>query len=247
MMYIYSPVALWITRQRVARGLDISKRAMGTPGGFVSLVLLPIVVTMVLAGLWHGAGAQFVVFGLLHAAYLSVNHAWRVFRPRRPRGALHVPASHARPVVITYLCVIVGQVVFRAPSVPDTGQMLLSMLGAHGGGGEFPLPGGVIQQMGAIGEGLRTHGLFHMARWQDTWHALQSIGALALLYVIVWALPNTQQILIATAPALDAIKPGKPIFLCWQNSLPWAIAFGGATTLGLLSVGGTGEFLYFQF
>jgi hypothetical protein len=29
--------------------------------------------------------------------------------------------------------------------------------------------------------------------------------------------------------------------------LPWALAFGCAATLGLLSLGGTGEFVYFQF
>ena len=35
--------------------------------------------------------------------------------------------------------------------------------------------------------------------------------------------------------------------LRWQPSLRWASAFGGAATLALLSIGGTGEFLYFQF
>ncbi|MBL8463808.1 MAG: MBOAT family protein, partial [Thauera sp.] len=34
-------------------------------------------VTMVLGGLWHGAGWTFVVWGALHGFYLMVNHAWR--------------------------------------------------------------------------------------------------------------------------------------------------------------------------
>jgi hypothetical protein len=35
--------------------------------------------------------------------------------------------------------------------------------------------------------------------------------------------------------------------LCWRPTTRWALAFGCAATLGLLSIGGTGEFLYFQF
>ena len=34
---------------------------------------------MGLAGIWHGAGLQYLIFGLMHAAYLSINHAWRIF------------------------------------------------------------------------------------------------------------------------------------------------------------------------
>ena len=55
---------------------------------------------------------------------------------------------------------------------------------------------------------------------------------LAGLYAIVWGAPTTQALM---AP---------PFF---RPTLPWAAAFGAAATLGVLSIGGTGEFLYFQF
>ena len=36
-----------------------------------------LLVTMLLGGLWHGAGWTFVIWGALHGAYLVINHGWR--------------------------------------------------------------------------------------------------------------------------------------------------------------------------
>ena len=40
-------------------------------------------VTMLLAGLWHGAGCAFIISGGLHRTYLCVNHAWSAFARNR--------------------------------------------------------------------------------------------------------------------------------------------------------------------
>ena len=47
---------------------------------FLLATALPVVATFVLAGLWHGAGWTFVVFGLIHGLALAVNHGWREAR-----------------------------------------------------------------------------------------------------------------------------------------------------------------------
>ena len=80
-LYLYNRIALAIVRSRTARGLRVTRKAQATIGGFLSIIVVPTFVTMTLIGVWHGAGLQFVVFGLLHAVYLSINHAWRIFRP----------------------------------------------------------------------------------------------------------------------------------------------------------------------
>jgi len=36
--------------------------------------------TMLLGGIWHGAGWTFVIWGMLHGTYLIINHAWRKIR-----------------------------------------------------------------------------------------------------------------------------------------------------------------------
>ncbi len=213
-LLVYNPIALAVTRRRVARGLPTNRRATATPRGFLQMVLLPTFITMALAGAWHGAGMQFLAFGMLHAIYLSVNHALRIFRPP-PIGAPPEPAlTHAGKVLVTYLAVLVGAIFFRAPSVASALNLLAGMLGAHGAGGAVPM---------------------------------LNVLWLAALYVFVWGLPNTQQIMVHAEPALGRILPGRPAWLQWQPSPVWAIATGLGALAGLLTLGGTSEFLYFQF
>ncbi len=89
--------------------------------------------TMLLGGLWHGAGWTFVIWGGLHGIYLAINHAWL----RVTRGAAW---SEARPArffgrALTLLAVVVGWVFFRAASAGDAVKILAGMAGARGIGG----------------------------------------------------------------------------------------------------------------
>jgi len=161
------------------------------------LLLGPLVATMVLAGLWHGVSLPYLAFGLLHAAFLAINHIWRALRPG---GRGQDRFSVVGRVVLTYLCVLVGSVVFRAPTLDVAGALLGGMIGLHAGG-------------------AYVHGALH-ALW------LAGLGG------IVWFMPNTQQILAHEG---------------WRPSWSWAVAAGCAATLGILSLGGTHEFVYFQF
>ncbi len=212
-LYLYNPIALGIARRRAARGLP-SGRRLGI-GGFGATVLFPTFVTMTAAGAWHGAGRTFLVFGLLHAAYLSANHAWRVFRRRRGKPATGRLAVFRR-VLVTYLCVLVGAVVFRADSLAAALEMLRGMLGVHASG----LPA------------------------ERTLTAARDWGLIALLATLALAAPNTQEIMRDYAPVLGRLaRAGR----AWRPSPGWAAAFGGVAALGLLAIGGAGEFLYFQF
>lgn len=40
-----------------------------------------LMLTMVLGGLWHGAGWTFVLWGSLHGSYLIINHGWHAIKP----------------------------------------------------------------------------------------------------------------------------------------------------------------------
>jgi alginate O-acetyltransferase complex protein AlgI len=247
MMYLYNPIAISVARWRLAHGRATSRAAFRTPGGFAAMVLLPVFATIVLAGIWHGAGAQFLVFGLLHAVYLSVNHAWRIFGPRRAGGVAPRFGAALGAGVLTYLCVLIGSVVFRAPSVGAAVALLGGMLGAHGVGPGFPVPASVAWQTGAIGAALHAHGAVVIGRWQETVHVLETILALVGLYLIVWLLPNTQQIFAEDVATIESVTSTRFTWLRWRSNLGWAVALGCATVIGLLSVGGTSEFLYFQF
>jgi len=86
-----------------------------------------LIATMILGGLWHGAGWTFVIWGALHGFYLIVNHAW----------AATGIAFHSRTAVIaswllTFIAVVIGWVFFRATSVPAALQIVAGMFGANG-------------------------------------------------------------------------------------------------------------------
>lgn len=126
MATLHTPMTMAAIRRRRARGLGTGRGDQRTVGGFTSMIAAPIAATMLLAGAWHGAGATFLVFGALHAAYLIANHAWRLLRPAAwPR----VPLA---AVALTHLAVIIAAVVFAAPDLPAAWALLAAMAGANG-------------------------------------------------------------------------------------------------------------------
>jgi alginate O-acetyltransferase complex protein AlgI len=86
--------------------------------------VLNLVVTMFLAGLWHGAAWTFVVWGLVHGFFLG-SHAVL-------RRAGWTPASAAVNRALTFLFVCAAFVIFRSPNLGVAGDVLSSMLGLHG-------------------------------------------------------------------------------------------------------------------
>jgi alginate O-acetyltransferase complex protein AlgI len=130
-LYIYNPLSMWINRWRAAAGKPNSRKALRTFSGFSALVALPTIMTMFIAGIWHGAGLQFLIFGTLHGLYLTTNHLWRIFRT--DKGALTRFVSWPPiSVALTFLAVLVGQVFFRAASIHDALQMLAGLSGLRG-------------------------------------------------------------------------------------------------------------------
>jgi D-alanyl-lipoteichoic acid acyltransferase DltB (MBOAT superfamily) len=128
--YIYNPIVMRITRARMAAGKPLPRRGKMSLSTFIVLVAYPTVLTMFLSGIWHGAGWQFVVFGLLHGFYLVVAHGFRAYKARQglPIDS-DKPLHHAGAVLLTFLCVVVAMVFFRADSVPAAMAMLSGMVG----------------------------------------------------------------------------------------------------------------------
>ena len=217
-LYLYNPIALSMTRRRLAGGRKANKAAYATLTGFGEMVLLPTMITMALAGIWHGAGLQFLIFGLLHGAYLCVNHAWRIWRPQ-PRGHVRTRSAVLGNVALTYVCVLVGAIFFRANSSGQAVDLLGSMIGLHG----------LVHAVLPLGELARV------------------LLRFAVLYAIVWLMPNTQQIMRICEPVIGTVGPGPLAWLAWRPSARWSLLIGAGAALALLGIGGTSEFLYFQF
>lgn len=128
--YIYNPIVMRITRKRMAAGKPLPRRGKMSLGTFVVLIAYPTVLTMFISGVWHGAGWQFVAFGLLHGFYLVVAHGFRAYKARR---GLPLDSDklwhHTGAVLLTFLCVVVAMVFFRANSLTAAMAMLTGMAG----------------------------------------------------------------------------------------------------------------------
>jgi hypothetical protein len=80
-----------------------------------------------------------------------------------------------------------------------------------------------------------------------------SVGLLLILLLVVWYMPNTQQLLARYRPALGFSSQGRPprrgAWLVWRPNFAWSLilAVTGAAALVQLWIGGNAEFLYFQF
>ncbi|UAW99829.1 MBOAT family protein [Halopseudomonas nanhaiensis] len=131
--YIYNPIVLRMTRARMAAGKPQPRRGKMTAGTFAALVAYPTILTMFISGVWHGAGWQFAVFGLLHGFYLVVAHGWRAWKVRRGWELDSDRIVHrVTAVLLTFGCVVIAMVFFRAESVSAAMAMLSGMLGLSG-------------------------------------------------------------------------------------------------------------------
>ncbi|QJE97668.1 MBOAT family O-acyltransferase [Luteolibacter luteus] len=180
-------------------------------------------ITMLLGGLWHGAGWTFIVWGALHGGLLCLNHAWFAFRKKMSLPKIPTPVA----IGMTFFAVLIGWVFFRAHDFHAAKTMLASMFGFNGWTGWPP-----DSMMAVKGD-----------------RALKPIIA---GLVLCWFFPNTQQFMKRYLPALGLrefpeLRPGPRRWWHWRPTLPWAfftlaILYGVGREFDKVS-----EFIYFQF
>jgi alginate O-acetyltransferase complex protein AlgI len=201
----------------------------GEPRRYLNLML-----TMLLGGLWHGAGWNFLIWGGLHGLYLSVNHLWQrwrgvsVAKPQFPAAA-KFPA--ALSWAVTFAAVVLAWVFFRAKTASGAWQMLCALFGFGAGQSVYVSPG-ILRVMDLpmlVGE-----------------TRLLAIGsaAVVLALVVALSLPNVPQLFryreYRHAPELST-------WLQWRPNLVWAWLSVLGLTVSLFGMWQRMEFLYFQF
>ena len=210
-----------------------------------------LIATMLLGGLWHGAGWNFVVWGALHGLYLSVNHAWQALLQR-----LGFTSQDSRWYLvfawfITFIAVIVGWVFFRATTYQGAVSMIESMAGFNG----VAIPNGILSRLGDIGELIRALGIQGVdgggADFIKAWLWI------AVLLPVVIMLPNTQDMFSRARGSLSkqafvnqhTLWPLHKLAtrIRWSDSSRWALLSGVMLALGVLTLAQVSEFLYFQF
>jgi alginate O-acetyltransferase complex protein AlgI len=92
-------------------------------------MLVNLVIVMIIAGLWHGAGWQFGLWGTVHALYLGVS---RFMPTRQLQGLLPIPKRLRASVYdlisifIFFHLVVLAWIPFRSPDLTTTVKMTLA-------------------------------------------------------------------------------------------------------------------------
>ncbi len=202
--------------------------------------------TMLLGGLWHGAGWTFVIWGGLHGFYLIINHAWNwVWYTRRGVVRSNGVVSVWTGRLLTFLAVVVAWVYFRAESLDAAHAVLGGMSGLNGA----VIPAHWQLYFGPLAPVLEQLGF----RFAD-------LGTLSRISVIPWLLgvlllafyaPNTQQIMHRFDPALmtdrkQTIAPAHR-WLSWRPSRLWVLIIAFMAAWAVFGRTTTSQFLYFNF
>jgi alginate O-acetyltransferase complex protein AlgI len=202
----------------------------GLPRRYINLII-----TMLLGGLWHGAGWSFVLWGGLHGFYLVINHGWR-----RLAGFNSYSSgwSSAICIGITFFAVVIAWVPFRSTDLGVALRMWAGMFGMNGISLTASLEPKLTSWLGSI---VTFEGIAPLAALSSS----EVFLALPFGLAIIWLLPNTQQWMTNYQPAWDDVS--SPSLLRWQLSKRFGLVGGVFFTLTLLMLTRESAFLYSQF
>jgi alginate O-acetyltransferase complex protein AlgI len=174
-------------------------------------ILRNLAITMFLGGLWHGAAWTFVIWGIMHGAYLIVNALWKKL------SLFRLPGLAA--VTITFVCVICGWVVFRAPTLERSSEIFAGMFGFNG------IEGLVYTGWYGIPMPQFFEQIFYL---KSPFVGFLRMAMLPLAMLIAFAAPNTNEIR----------KKMTPIY---------ALILAALTLIVVFRLAHATPFLYFQF
>jgi alginate O-acetyltransferase complex protein AlgI len=206
-----------------------------------------LLATMLIGGLWHGAGWTFILWGGLHGLYLIVNHAWNsLFGSSVKLGPL--------APMLTFLAVAVAWVPFRAQDLETTMSVYTAMFGF----GAIALPLEVADLIRHLGIDLSALGIgVYAENYRGDYYF--GVAVLIISALIAFLAPNSIQIMAPSRPVLYAERLLAEAEASSKRSAWRRLQFrptwlaGGLTGTALIAelmiIGSAArsEFLYFHF
>jgi alginate O-acetyltransferase complex protein AlgI len=137
-----------------------------------------LTITMGLCGLWHGAGWQFVAFGVLHGVYLALEELWSA-PGRRSMGRVRTVLS----VLVLNVLVLMTWPVFRMETFADATALYGNLFSVASAPGPLVGQGALILLVacGLVHWGAYLRDPLRVAARMPSW-------AFGTLYGLAWAL-----------------------------------------------------------
>lgn len=148
-----------------------------------------LLVSMLLIGLWHGAGWTFVVWGGLHGIYLVINHQWRRLNLQLPKAVAWV---------LTFMAVTCAWVLFRAENIGAAVAILIAMSDVQ----NIVLPAGGAWERYL---GFLPQSLVHFQAWSSTKSLVSQLGTLGVCFVLIWLIGNPVHLVERAKPNVKTL------------------------------------------
>ncbi|WP_305908384.1 MBOAT family protein [Methylomarinum sp. Ch1-1] len=206
--------------------------------------------TMLLGGIWHGAGWTFVLWGGLHGVYLIINHAWHfIKRLFNLQWLDNSPAWNLVAWLITFISIVNAWVLFRAKNLADALEIFKGMYGFNG----IALPNAIYVRLHFASDLLS--GLNITSYIGGGTQFVYTYTWVGILLIIVLVMPNTQQIMKRYFDYSSHTEPHYALFnqgiasqaLTFQFNRAWAFVMAGMFVFSIFGLTRVSEFLYFQF
>ena len=192
---------------------------------------LNFLIVFFVSGIWHGAGWQFVVWGMMHGILYVITRAVSDHRKDDSvtGDSCHIQRmfrglSHGMRVLLTFLYVNAAWVFFRASSVGEGIQFLRRLV--FGGTGKVSR---TIAEAFNLDEFWYVIKVLHLDQSQNSYFYVMILFLIICLFLI-WAAPNAVQI-------AKKCKLNAAVVLLAAVLLVWSV----------ISFSGVSTFLYFNF
>ncbi|MDX2473212.1 MAG: MBOAT family O-acyltransferase [Candidatus Krumholzibacteria bacterium] len=202
---------------------------------------LSLMATLVLGGIWHGAGWNFALWGGVHGLFLVANVVWRRWR-REHR--VRFPITKFEDFggwALTFTLVVLARVFFRTDSLSAAGSLLRGAFGQNG----FVLDERLAGLMGWLEPVVQFEGT-HAGYFN-----LYGVPWLVVLGLICVLAPSPVELFGRFRPGLEIgtefFSRQRRFAVDWQPSVAWAIAVVVVGVVAVVHMARVSEFIYYQF
>jgi len=206
-----------------------------------------LLITMLLGGLWHGAGWTFVLWGGFHGILLIINHSWHHFKFLMKLDFLD-QSSLWRILcwIITFFAIVNSWVLFRAENFTSALNIYQGMYGLNG----VAIPNALLARMGGVSNIISEYGITsYLGGGMD--FVFTYLWVLFLLLIIF--MPNTQQFMqnfLSYGYSQKGTLLNSGILsdiIIFRYGMLWAFILSILLVFSIFGLTRVSEFLYFQF
>lgn len=220
--YLYYPLSFFFTRKALQYNL-------GTINFSFLSIVIPYIVSFFFVGLWHGAGWNFIMFGIINGAYIIIFNFWKSLKNKlnilQKRNFIYDIFSQ----LLTFLSFVIALIFFRSSNLENSIHYLKSVFGF----GKFDIVD--IFQIGTFAA--------------DPYNG---ILWLTISFIIIFLLPNTYESVFQNCnnkfnKKNMILKRKSFIAVKWKPNFIWAMFTAVIFLVSILFLNKESEFLYFQF